>query len=244
MKPIEQFSKQLQKHLLATYFGLRLGMGFIALAFPLLLCIGGLILTATEIQGSLSAYYHTPMRNVFVGGLFAIGPFLYLYKGFSSKENIALNVAGILAIGVAIFPMAAPAGITIYTNPALHGFCAVVFFACIAYVCIFRSGDTLPLVSNENARQRYRQTYLVIGILMIVLPLTAALLLNIYNNVFGPNTDTVILGIEWGGVWVFSAYWLIKTWELHHSCAEREVFDPLKGKAALLAERNVLMGNA
>lgn len=225
MEPVYQFSKPLQTHLLATYFGLRFGMGLIALAFPLLLCIGGPILTATEIQGSLSAYYHTPMRNAFVGGLFALGPFLYLYKGYSPKENIALNVAGILAIGVAIFPMKAPPDVVTYTNPVLHGFCAIIFFACIAYVCIRRSGDTLPLLDDGKVRQRYRHTYWVIGILMIVLPVTAALLLNISQNVFGPKTDIVILGVEWAGVWVFAAYWLIKTWELHHSCADHEVFN-------------------
>ena len=34
---------------------------------------------ATEFQGSMSAYYHTGMRDIFVGTLCAIGVFLLIY---------------------------------------------------------------------------------------------------------------------------------------------------------------------
>ncbi len=225
MEQIDQFDERLQRHVLSTYFGLRLGMGVIALLFPLLLSIGGGVITGTEIQDSLSAYYHTPMRNAFVGGLFAIGPFLYLYKGFTSRENIALNLAGVLSIGIAIFPMEAPESVPFtYTNPLLHGTCAILFFVAIAYVCIRRSGDTLQLVPNLTVRKRYKWTYQVLGVLMVALPSSAALVLNVFHNAFGTKTNIFILGVEWAGVWVFAAYWVIKTIELHKSGAERNIF--------------------
>lgn len=44
------------------------------------------------------------MRNVFVGLLFSTAAVLYLYKGFSEKENIALNVASIFLLVVALVP--------------------------------------------------------------------------------------------------------------------------------------------
>ena len=224
MEQIDQFDESLQRHVLSTYFGLRLGMGVIALLFPLLLCIGGGVIAGAELQGSLSAYYHTPMRNAFVGGLFAIGSFLYLYKGFTSRENIALNVAGILSIGIAIFPMEGPeyAPIT-YTNPVLHGTCAILFFVAIAYVCIRRSGDTLHLVTDLTVRRRYKWTYWLLGVLMVALPSTAALVLNFGHYVFETKTNIFILGVEWAAVWVFAAYWIIKTIELRKSDAERKI---------------------
>jgi hypothetical protein len=46
-----------------------------------------------------------PMRNWFVGNLFFIGGGMLLMRGFSRYENWALNVAGIMAPCVALFPM-------------------------------------------------------------------------------------------------------------------------------------------
>ena len=55
---------ELQKHISATYLTLRLGVAGIALAFPLLLWVGGIVLTHTELQSSMSLYYHTPVADV------------------------------------------------------------------------------------------------------------------------------------------------------------------------------------
>lgn len=83
-------NKDLQNHILKTYFTIRVGMALIGILFTLILWLGGLLI-GVKLQGSISAYYHTPMRNVFVGSLFAIGTFLYSYRGFRDSENIALN---------------------------------------------------------------------------------------------------------------------------------------------------------
>jgi hypothetical protein len=45
------------------------------------------------------------MRNWFVGLLFATGALLYVNQGHSRKEDWALNLAGLLAVGIAVFPM-------------------------------------------------------------------------------------------------------------------------------------------
>src|SRR5687768_11654622 len=50
------------------------------------------------------------MRNLFVGILFAVGGLLFAYQGFSRLEDHALNLAGIMAWGVALFPMNWPEG--------------------------------------------------------------------------------------------------------------------------------------
>lgn len=54
--------------------------------------------------GSVSAYYYTPARTVFVGGLIAFGAALIAYKGSAPEEDVALNFAGYMAIIVAIVP--------------------------------------------------------------------------------------------------------------------------------------------
>jgi hypothetical protein len=55
-------------------------------------------------QTSISAYYYTPVRAIFVGTLIAVALALIAYKGKSTWEDISLNLAGMLAPVVAVAP--------------------------------------------------------------------------------------------------------------------------------------------
>ena len=54
--------------------------------------------------GSISAYYYTPVRAVFIGSLCAIGAVLIAYKGHSPEEDVLLNFSGFMAFVVAMVP--------------------------------------------------------------------------------------------------------------------------------------------
>jgi hypothetical protein len=56
------------------------------------------------ILDSISAYYYTPVRGVFVGSLLAVGLGLVAIKGREGLEDIMLNLAGMLAPLVALVP--------------------------------------------------------------------------------------------------------------------------------------------
>ncbi|TCO32517.1 hypothetical protein EV652_104123 [Kribbella steppae] len=56
------------------------------------------------LQTSISAYYYTPVQAIFVGALIAIGLCMVVLKGNTEREDILLNVAGILAPAVALVP--------------------------------------------------------------------------------------------------------------------------------------------
>ena len=60
------------------------------------------------LQTSISAYYYTPVRSVFVGGMIAIGLCLVVIKGSTAIEDLFLNIAGMLAPVVALVPTADP----------------------------------------------------------------------------------------------------------------------------------------
>jgi hypothetical protein len=221
-------AKELQEHMLGTYYGLRVGLAVIGFMLPVAVLLAGGILHHVWLEPSISDYYHTKgrlpfftTRDLFVGGLIAAGACLYLYKGFSTKENVALNLAGLFALFVAVLPTAAtPSDKGIVS--ILHVTSAVLFFLCIAYVSLFRSRDTLRLLP-ENKQAGYMWAYRVTGIAMIVSPLAAVVL----SFALEPESGfrTWIFWVETFGVWAFSAYWIIKTGEMRNTNAERLALD-------------------
>ena len=59
-------------------------------------------------QGSVSAYYYTPVQAMFVTALVVIGVSLIAVKGVPDLEDVLLNFAGVLAPIVAFVPTSAP----------------------------------------------------------------------------------------------------------------------------------------
>lgn len=216
-----------REHVLNTYTYLRLGMAGISIIFPLVLWWVGLIFDV-NFQASISSYYHTPMRDIFVGSLITIGSFLLFYQGITKKENFALNCAGILAVVVALTPTAFKKGVgqvkceTFTTFPMrgiseatasyIHGTSATLFFIAIAYVCIFTSHGTLKYIVDPRRRKFYQKIYYFLGAGMIAFPIASVLLLH-----FLKETNSIAYFVELAAVWVFSAYWLVKTKEINES---------------------------
>lgn len=85
-----------------TYRYLRIGM---VLAVVLLAASIAIEYAAADCwQTSISAYYYTPVRGIFVGAIIAVGFSLIVIKGRSMLEDTALNFAGIFAPIVAVAP--------------------------------------------------------------------------------------------------------------------------------------------
>ncbi len=223
----------LSEHIFKTYGSLRIGIGTLAIALPIILAGIGFFKYGLILQDSISAYYHAfvatrqfpdpfavagngLMRNWFVGILWAIGFFLILYRGYGRRENTALNIAGILLITVAMFPMDWACGETC-PKVSVHGVAAIIFFVSIGYVCIFRSGDTLELIRNPSDRHAFLRWYRRIGFVMWSFPLVVALLEFFKLHPFGSRT---VFFIEVAGIWAFAAYWLIKSREVARTNAD------------------------
>ena len=214
-------SDELQDHISATYTYLRIGIAGLAIALPFILWVGGIMRADLPLQGSMSAYYHAGggvMRDVFVGVLAAVGFFLMLYKGFTVFENWALNLAGIFLLIVAAVPMPWGCG-DACPKITLHGTAAVLFFLSIAYVCIFRSGDTLELISDEDKVSWYKRIYNLLGLIMIASPVIAVAVKLILQP--DPGKGSIVFFIEAVGVIVFGSYWIIKSNEIKETNAEQ-----------------------
>lgn len=215
---------ELQEHIFSTYITLRFGLAVVAGLLPIVVYIAGR-LDDVPLQDSLSAYYWATgtgdyvARVWFVGGIFAIASGLYLYKGFTVSENIALNLAAIFGLGVAAFPMEWNCG-TSCGKFSIHGFSAIAMFACLVYVVWFRGKDTLKYLpgGEQGARARkYRRLYRLTAAVMALTPLTAFVLISVVNK-----QSAFVFFVESAAVMAFALYWWIKSTELRTSGAVRE----------------------
>jgi hypothetical protein len=212
------------KNISASYFFLRRGMAIMALAFPIALwAIAGI----HDLQQSISAYYHFHVltegphaygtgtaRNVFVGVLWAIGSFLFFYKGYSKKEDYALDIAGLAAVLIALFPMDWPGRPPSWNN-IVHFTSAILFFLSIAFVCISCSNDTLNEMKDDTRRRWFKRIYRILGTLMVVLPVSLFVLHVLSGRLEDKAHATyVVLGIEVAAIWIFAIFWLFKSREI------------------------------
>jgi hypothetical protein len=90
-----------------SYLSLRRIVGAIGILLPFVLRLG-IIAFSHPIPYSISSYYYSPMRNILVASLCALGVFLIAYKGYDGLDTGITNVAGGAAIGVALFPTSDP----------------------------------------------------------------------------------------------------------------------------------------
>jgi len=91
-----------------TYRYLRLAMVFLVALLAVAVLREGLTRDPACWETSISSFYYTPVRSVFVGVLVAVGVCLVALKGNTEREDVLLNLAGMLAFGVAFVPT--PAG--------------------------------------------------------------------------------------------------------------------------------------
>ena len=134
-----------ERQLAMSYLGLRRGVGWIGVLLPFVLPLGKILLDGHGLEGSMSAYFYTVTGRVFVGSLCAIGVFLLSYR-YKKWDIIASIIAGICAIGVALFPTAPEVDPTA-TQKAIgivHGIFAGLFFFTLACMSIFLFTKTNP----------------------------------------------------------------------------------------------------
>lgn len=138
-----------------SYLGLRRGIGWIGLLLPFVLPLGKIAFDGHGLEGSMSAYFYTVTGRVFVGSLCAIGVFLLSYR-YKKWDIIACVLAGICAIGVALFPTA-PVGDPTETQKAIgivHGIFAGLFFFTLACISIFLFTKTNPYQTLKPRKLR------------------------------------------------------------------------------------------
>jgi len=147
-----------------SYLVLRKAVGYLGIALPFVLAFGKILLEGGGIQKSISTYYYTGMRDVLVGTLCAIAVFLMSYTGYERKDDLLGDLAGIFAIGVALFP-------TTPANPlpgdkvigALHLLFAASFFLTLACISLCLFTKTNPKRAPTRRKLQRNTVYRVCG---------------------------------------------------------------------------------
>lgn len=192
-----------------SYLALRKAVGWIGILLPFVLMFGDfLVFKGSFPQPSISLYYHTPMRDLLVGGLCAVALFLFFYSGYNKWDNYTGNFAAIFALAVAWFPASQPGTGGIIN--AIHFTAAALFFITLACFSLFlftrRDENPTPEKLKRNI------VYIICGIVM----LACMMLMLIYFMITGHSgTSAVIFWAETIALIAFGVSWLTKGGSLY-----------------------------
>lgn len=212
----------MQNDLLVSYLTLRKSIGFVAIGIPLFLVVGSIWLgDCTQVQSSISDYYHTVMRDGLVGTICAIAFFLFAYRGYDVRDFWATRAAAVLALFVAFFP-------TIFTdvpeppcnmvrpieNPlvnTIHFTSALLFFLVLAYISLvlFTKTDH-PEAMGQRKKNRNRVYRVCGGVMLGCLALLALYFAWLRHAWPGLAPYDPVFWLESIALWAFGISWLIK----------------------------------
>ena len=212
---------ELRSEMVLSYTRVRLALGLLGFSLPFILLIGAI--TENRLEPTISDFYHTLYRDIYVGTLCAIGIFLVSYREHRRGadewigDNLLATFAGVAAFGMAFLPTASPDGAVETVSqkylgtgitPVAHYLCALVFFASLSAFCFVKFART--------ARPGRRRIYIFSGWVMIA-SLVLTSIAAAYKNYLGGEIARLVVEYElifWFeavGVWAFSLSWLVKS---------------------------------
>ena len=207
--------------LVISYLTLRKAIGILGIAFPVVLVSGSILAGGCEeIQNSISNYYHTNMRNIFVGILCAVALFLFSYKGYERKDNIAGHLACLFALGVAFFPASVDDPLPLCNFPSfikspvislVHFISAALFFTALSYFSIVLFTKSKNKESRTGRKKKRNRVYRVCGFIM----LGCIILIGVYFLILKGSYSRLqhikpVFWLESIALWAFGISWLVK----------------------------------
>ncbi len=190
---------------LYSYLALRKAVGWIGILLPFVLVLGHLIIfDGGGVLTNMSVYYHTGMRDVFVGALCAIALFLFFYRGYDRWDNRSADLAGLCALGVAFFPTVEDG--TWNWTAWVHFTAAACFLVILALMSLFlfTRGDRHPTEMKKKRNLVYR----VCGIVMLASLASIEIFFLFFDGI---NSDSgFVLIAETVTLIAFGISWLTK----------------------------------
>lgn len=211
-----------------NYMFLRKAVGLVGTLLPVILLVVNPIALSIENSGcglvpdSVSGYYYSPVRNIFVGALCALGLFLIAYVGYDLGDRLVTDAAGLFALGVALFPtkptVVSPPlvpSVTCQTVAALstreqvvgdiHLVSAGLMFVFLAWMAI-RFTKTKTPTQQKYLRNR---VYIICAIVIIVC-LVAAGITSLLPNSVKAHFPWWLFLYEAVAIFAFGVSWFVK----------------------------------
>lgn len=212
-----------------SYLMTRMVVGIIGVVLPIVFIVGEAFFLrgGVHVRGSISAYYHTSMRDIFVAALCVTGFFLATYMAGRSNQDFWLSfVAGVAVLGVVFFPTSRPhllrdaprCGVTPMPDgcspvqqqlgerlvAGIHFGCAVVFILTLAWLCFV-------FASREQPGSAMARIPSLCG--WIILGAVAWAVVGGFLKATIWELTPLYVG-EVAAVWAFGAAWLVKSRDL------------------------------
>ena len=187
---------------LRSYLVQRLVIGLLGLTLPAILVVKTLQRSG-DIEGSLSGYYYTDARDLFVGALIAVGVFLMTYMVLEKNlDNFFSLAAGLGALVVALVPTGAPSGVVRFqTLPVWMHFTAAALFIGSLGVISARFGYGERRRTDPVATHRVFWSWFHYGCAIVIL--LAVLFIVVTHNGFdksllvGESVAVAAFGVSW-----------------------------------------------
>lgn len=199
--------------LVVSYLAVRRAVGGVGLLLPVLLGPVGVWVFGIPLQENMSSYYHTGLRDVFVGSLCTIGIFLFCYKGYDRVEDWTANFGCLSALGLAFCPLDPGSDPLVQRSFTgyLHSISGGIFFFTLAFYSLYHfphrpDPDAAP---HEPLRRAIYRTSGVV-ILLSMAAMGAYLFLLPPEAKRAANRIHFLFWGEWVAVWAFAAAWLTK----------------------------------
>lgn len=207
-----------KSNLVISYVQLRRLIGILGMALPFACVLGGILITHIGIQQSISDYYYTNVRDVFVGILVGVSMFLMTYNGYDKRDQYITTGAGIAALGIALFPTSLRGEplfrvglfqMTSKSSDMVHCICAVLFFGLLAYMSIFLFTLSDPTKEKSKNKKRRNIIYIVCGCIMI-LGLIGIIFSVLFMSGDARESTKIIFILETFMLEAFGISWLVK----------------------------------
>jgi protein-S-isoprenylcysteine O-methyltransferase Ste14 len=197
-----------QDPLVLSYLSLRKAVGIIAFAMPFVLAIGKILLQGPGVQSSISAYYYTDMRDVFIGCFCAIAVFQLSTKGYGKKDQIIGILACIFTLGTAFIPVTPDTGATPHQETIgwIHYVFAGFLLFTLAYFSLVLFTKTDPDKRPTRRKLQRNTVYKVCGytilasiftIVVISLPMFKDKVARFQPQFWLESLAVVVFGVSW-----------------------------------------------
>lgn len=230
-------------NLVLSYHRMRMLVGILGVSLPFALLIGNCIINNFDLlnnnllfsvncpslyypdgnlKDSISDYYYTTVGELFIGTLCAVAFFMFSYRGYEKKtgefwpsDSFMTNLAGICALGVAVFPTSEKICLTdnlrSFTSSTIIGWVhygfATMFFVSLAIISLinFRRTNSLALFGKMPSHNFYK--YCGIGILVSITIVAVYSLSPLHNSL---KQIPIVFIFETTSLLFFGASWIKK----------------------------------